>query len=106
MEKLQIDLLNKNLPLLKVGTAPTEVEVISEAFIRLSVRGYIPCLKVRVTKSGLEYALSIGAKSITEGIEKLREKNNGFFLNLRFILSRKDDSQMSPYIVIDTKNKG
>jgi len=106
MENLTIDELNQNLPLLKVGTAATEVEVISEPFIRLSVRGYLPCLKVKVLKSQLEYALSLGSKSITEGLEKLREENNGYFTKLRFNLSKKDDTQMAPYVLSSTKNKG
>ena len=106
MEKLTIDEINENLPLLKVGTASTEVEVISEPFIRLSVRGYLPCLKVKVLKSQLEYALSLGSKSITEGLEKLREENNGYFTKLRFNLSKKDDTQMAPYVLSSTKIKG
>ncbi len=106
MENPTIDEINENLPLLKVGTAATELEVISEPFIRLSVRGYLPCLKVKVLKSQLEYALPIGSKSITEGIEKLREDNNGFFTKLKFNLSKKDDAQMAPYVLTSTKIKG
>ena len=106
MEKLTINEINENLPLLKVGTAATEVEVISEPFIRVSVRGYLPCIKVKVLKSELEYALSIGSKSITVGLEKLREENNGHFSKLRFNLSKKDDTQMAPYVLNSTKNKG
>jgi hypothetical protein len=106
MYKLTIDQINEGLPLLKVGTAPTEVEIISEPFVRNSVRGYMPCVKVKVIKSELEYALSIGSKSITEGIEKLRKENNGYFTKLKFNLSKKDDTQMAPYILMDPKNKG
>jgi hypothetical protein len=106
MQKSTIDQINENLPVLKVGTAPTEVEIISEPFVRNSVRGYMPCVKVIVIKSGLEYALSIGSKSITEGIEKLRKDNNGYFTKLKFNLSKKDDAQMAPYILMDSKNKG
>ena len=106
MENKTIDEINENLPLLKVGTASTEVEVISEPFIRLSVRGYLPCLKVKVLKSQLEYALSLGSKSITEGLEKLREENDGYFTKLRFNLSKKDDTQMAPYVLSSTKIKG
>jgi hypothetical protein len=100
---MKIDEINENLPLLKVGTAATEVEVVSEPFIRLSVRGYLPCIKVKVVKSQLEYALPIGSKSITEGLEKLREENNGLFTNLKFNLSKKDDTQMAPYLMSSTK---
>ena len=106
MENQTIDEINENLPILKVGTASTEVEVISEPFIRLSVRGYLPCLKVKVIKSQLEYALPIGSKSITEGLEKLREENNGYFTKLRFNLSKKDDTQMAPYVLSCAKIKG
>lgn len=105
MDNLTIDQINLNLPLLKVGTAPTELEVVSEPFLRLSVRGYLPCIKVKVLKSQLEYALSIGSKSITESLEKLRIENNGFFTNLRFNLFKKDDTQMAPYVLRSSENQ-
>ena len=95
-----IDEMNLELPVLKVGTAPTEVHVLSEPFLRVSARGYMPCVKVKVSRSGLDYALIVGSKSITESLEKLRKENNGYFTELRFNLSKKDESQMAPYVLV------
>jgi hypothetical protein len=99
MKLKTIDELNEGLPMLKVGTAPTNVEVVSEPFIRLTFRGYVPCLKVKVVKSGLDYALAINAKSLTEALDKIRKQNEGFFVGLKFQLCKKDESQMAPYIL-------
>jgi hypothetical protein len=99
MKLKTIDEMNDGLPMLKVGTAPTNVEVVSEPFVRLTFRGYVPCVKVKVVKSGLDYALAINSKSISEALDKIRKQNDGFFVGLEFELCKKDESQMAPYIL-------
>jgi hypothetical protein len=89
---------DSDLPLLKVGTAPTAVTIESEAFVRMTVRGYVPCLRVKVLKNELMYALIIGSKSISEALESLRKENGGF-LGLEIEICKKGEEQTSPYLV-------
>ncbi len=89
---------DSDLPFLKVGTAPTAVTIESEAFVRMTVRGYVPCLRVKVLKNELMYALIIGSKSISEALESLRKENGGF-LGLEIEICKKGEEQTSPYLV-------
>ena len=50
------------LPTLRVGTAKTSIEITSEPFLKISSMGFLPCVRVKVIKSALEYTLVIGAQ--------------------------------------------
>ena len=88
-----------DLPILKVGTDSSKLTIISEPFVKLSFRGYMPCVKVIVEKSKLEKILVIAAKSLAESLESMRSENEGNFTGLKFELSKADDSKLSPYVV-------
>jgi hypothetical protein len=87
-----------DLPILKVGTAFTELRITGGPFLKPSIRGYMPCLRVTVTKSGLDYALIVGSKSLTEALEPLR-KIHGGFVGLTVAIKKQSDEKMSPFIV-------
>lgn len=95
---------DEELPFLKVGTAATATLVESEPFIRLTARGYAPCLRVKVLKNDLTYALIISSKSISEALEPLRKKNSGFS-GLRLEICKKSEEQMSPYVIKELGKK-
>ena len=71
------------LPSLKIGTAWVQVEILSEADVNLTFKGYAPILRVRVVKTGLEYLLYVGPKSLAQPLEELRTRRGGRFLGLR-----------------------
>jgi hypothetical protein len=83
---------------LKVGTAPTEVTVVDGPFLRKSIRGYYPVLKVKVKKSGIVYFLAIGSRSLTDYLDPLYKRDKKF-TGLELSLSKKTDAEMSPYVV-------
>lgn len=101
VEPLQSD---EELPYLKAGTAPTALSVVSEVFVRQTVRGYVPCLRVKVLKNDLAYALIISSKSISEALEPMR-KENGCFTGLQIEICKKAEEQTSPYIINEIKSK-
>jgi len=89
----------EDLPLLKVGVLPSRLTIVSEPYVKLGFRGYMPCVNVRIEKSGLDKVLVISAKSLAEPLEGLRLGNNNSFVGLTFDLCKADDSKMSLYVL-------
>ena len=69
----------EDLPSLKVSTGWIELEIVSDPNVVLTFKGYAPILRVRNTRTGLEYILYISAKSLAEPLEELRINNDGIF---------------------------
>ena len=86
------------LPVLKVGTAKTSVEVTSEPYLKSSSMGFLPCIRVKVSRSGLEYTLVIGAKSLGIPIDALRP-DSGEFTGIKFEICKESDVKMAKYKV-------
>ena len=84
---------------LRVGTNWIGIEVVSEPTVLLTFRGYAPVLLVKVLQSGLEKQLYIGAKSIAEPLEEIRNRHGGNFTGLRLRIRKESDEQMSKYVV-------
>ena len=63
----------EDLPSLKVSTGWIELEIVSEPDVVLTFKGYAPILRVRKSRTGVEYILYISAKSLAEPLEELRK---------------------------------
>lgn len=87
----------RGLPQLKVGTGWIEVEVLGGPDVQLTFKGYVPWLHVKVPLTGLEYRLLIGAKTLAEPLERMRNANAGRFVGLKFRLRKASMEQMAPY---------
>ena len=87
----------ENVPPLKVGTGWIELEIVSEPDVILTFKGYAPILRVRKSRTGVEYILYIPAKSLAEPLEKLRQNNDGIFTGIRFRIRKESMEQMSKY---------
>ena len=87
----------ESVPQLKVGTGWIELEIVSEPDIVLTFRGYAPILRVRKSRTGVEYVLYISAKSLAEPLEELRKNNVGNFKGIRFRIRKESMEQMSKY---------
>ena len=90
---------NPELPSLKIGTGWVELEILSEADVQLTFKGYAPVLRVRAVKTGLEYILYIGPKSLAQPLEELRQERGGRFLGLRLRLRKQSSDQYAKYEV-------
>jgi len=88
-----------DLPSLKIGTGWVEIEVVSEVDVTLTFKGYAPTLRVRVTKTGLDYLLYIGAKSLAQPLEERRTNHGGRFLGLRLQIRKQSSDQYAKYEV-------
>jgi hypothetical protein len=82
---------------LKVGVKPVEVEVVSEPYVVMSFRGYAPVMDVQGPDG--KQILFISSKSISEGLEPLRQANGGKFIGLKLRLRKETEDRMAPYIV-------
>lgn len=87
----------ENVPSLKVGTGWIELEIVSEPNVLLTIRGYAPILRVRNSRTGLEYMLYIAARSLAEPLETLRKNNGGIFEGIRFRIRKESMEQMAKY---------
>ena len=92
---------SSELPSLKIGTGWTEIEVISEPDVVLGYKGYAPVLRVKAIKTGLDYLLYIGAKSLAEPLESLRTSRGSGrgFLGLRMQIRKQSTEKFSRYEV-------
>ena len=84
-------------PNLKVGVEWIPVEVQSEPFVVMSIRGYAPVVSVKAPEG--EFILYISSKSISEGLDPLVRANSGNFKGLKLRLRKETEDKMAPYIV-------
>ena len=85
------------LPSLKVSTGWIELEIISEPNVVLTFKGYAPILRVRKSRTGVEYILYISAKSLAEPLEELRKNNGGIFKGIQLRIRKESMEKMSKY---------
>ena len=85
------------LPNLKVGTEWISVEVLSEPLVIMSMRGYAPVVEVQAPAG--KHVLYISSKSISEGLEPLRQANGGKFAGLKLKVRKASEDKMAPYEV-------
>jgi hypothetical protein len=84
-------------PNLKVGVEWIAVEVLSEPFVVMSIRGYAPVVDVKAPEG--TFILYISSKSISEGLDPLVRANGGKFAGLKLRLRKETEDRMAPYIV-------
>ncbi len=90
--------LNQEVPRLRVGTEWLNLTMEAEPYVVVTVRGYAAALPVR-DESGTSYELLAGAGSICEGIERLREENDGAYEGLEFKIRRESAERTARYEV-------
>ena len=82
------DVETDQLALLRVGSEWLNLQIISEAEVYLTARGFIPVLRVIVDDKKTPRLLSISAKSISYPLKEMRSDNAGNFDGLRFELRK------------------
>lgn len=84
-------------PNLKVGVQWVTVELLTEPYVVMSIRGYTPVVDVQGPNG--RQILFISSKSISEGLEPLVQANGGKFQGLKLRLRKETEDRMAPYIV-------
>lgn len=91
--------VDRNIPVLKVGKEPIKIEVVSEADVIMTFRGYAPTLKIKTLDDGKEHLLYISARSLAQQLEKRREANGDKFVGLRFAIRKESEERTAQYLV-------
>jgi hypothetical protein len=84
-------------PNLKVGVDWIPVEIGSEPYVVMTVRGFAPVVDVKCPQG--EFILYISSKSISDGLEPMLQATNGAFKGLKFKVKKESEDKMARYIV-------
>jgi hypothetical protein len=87
----------ERIPNLKVGVEWISVEVVSEPYVVMSIRGYAPVVDVQGPDG--KQILFISSKSISLGLDPLVQANGGKFQGLHLRLRKETADRMAPYVV-------
>jgi hypothetical protein len=84
-------------PNLKVGVEWIPVEIVSEPYVVMTIRGFAPVVDVKTAQG--EFILYVSSKSMSDGLVPLLEKTDGKFNGLKLRLKKESDDKMAKYIV-------
>jgi hypothetical protein len=84
-------------PNLKVGTDWIPVEISSEPYVVMTIRGFAPVVDVKTPQG--DFILYISSKSMSDGLVPLLEKTDGKFNGLKFRVKKESEDKMARYIV-------
>lgn len=81
---------------LRVGTAWTEIAILSEVKVIYTRRGYAPVIEV--VRGQLPHILFVGAASLSEPLERLRQRR-GYLEGAKLSIRKTGEAPTSPYQV-------
>ena len=84
-------------PNLKVGTEWISVEVLSEPYVVMTIRGFAPVVDVKTP--GGDFIVYISSKSMSDGLVPLVEAQDGKFKGLKLRVKKESDDKMAKYVV-------
>ena len=89
----------ERLTRLTIGTEWTQVEFLTEPFVTITFRGYAVAIDVRVISTQLDYTLLLGAKSLTDPLEKLRLSAGGSIAGTKVAIRKTSEERSATYEV-------
>lgn len=84
-------------PNLKVGTEWIPVDIVSEPYVVMTIRGFAPVVDVKTP--GGEFILYISSKSMSDGLVPLLEVSDGKFQGLKIKVKKESEDKMARYVV-------
>lgn len=84
-------------PNLKVGTEWIPVEIVSEPYVVMTVRGFAPVVDIKAPTG--DFMLYISSKSMSDGLEPLLQQTDGAFKGLKIKVKKESEDKMARYIV-------
>ena len=84
-------------PNLKVGVEWIPVEITSEPYVVMTVRGFAPVVDVKCPQG--DFILYISSKSMSDGLVPMLEVTNMAFKGLKIKVKKESEDKMARYIV-------
>jgi len=84
-------------PTLKVGVESIPVEITSEPYVVMTVRGYAPVVDVKGPQG--DFILYISSKSMSDGLDPMVKAAGGAFKGLKLKVKKESEDKMARYIV-------
>ena len=84
-------------PNLKVGTEWVSVEILSEPYVVMTIRGYAPVVDVKAPTG--DHILYISSKSMSDGLASMVEASGNKFKGLKFRVKKESEDKMARYVV-------
>ena len=91
----------EKLPVLRVSTDPVRIRIETEADVIMTFRGYAPVVTVTILETGEKNMLYISARSLSQELEKRRERNDGRFTGLELTISKESDARTAQYVITE-----
>jgi hypothetical protein len=96
-EKGQVMPEQERKPTLKVGVEWIPLEITSEPYVVMTVRGFAPVVDVKSPQG--EFILYISSKSMSDGLERMLHDTNGAFKGVKLKVKKESEDKMARYIV-------
>ena len=84
-------------PNLKVGTDWIPVEISSEPYVVMTIRGFAPVVDVKTPQG--DFILYISSKSMSDGLVPMLEASSNVFKGLKFRVKKESEDKMARYVV-------
>ncbi|MFQ5905711.1 MAG: hypothetical protein ACE5JA_03985, partial [bacterium] len=101
--KVEVGMPERKDPL-RVDTDGVTIKILTEPFVINTTRGYAPAVNVTVEDSGEERTMFIGAKSLSDPLQRMVESNGGRFSDLRLKLKKQSEDRYAGYLVEQVKD--
>lgn len=84
-------------PNLKVGVEWIPVDIVSEPYVVMTIRGFAPVVDVKTPQG--EFILYISSKSMSDGLVPLLDVSDGKFQGLKIRVKKESEDKMAKYVV-------
>jgi len=84
-------------PNLKVGVEWVPLEITSEPYVVMTIRGFAPVVDIKCPQG--DFILYISSKSMSDGLEPMLQATSGAFKGLKLKVKKESEDKMARYIV-------
>ena len=83
----------------KATTIPEIVMILSEPYVVVTERAYVPVIEIRPLNSTKSLLLRASAQSLFKGLEDLRDENEGTLVGLEIFIRRESEAKTASYLI-------
>ena len=91
--------MEERLDAFRAGTEAATLSILSEPYVVMTRRGYVPAVTVEVAGEAEKRMLYISSYSISAALEPLVEENGDKFTGIKLTLRKESDDRFAKYVV-------